>query len=250
MRARVLLLLLLLLLLLAPAPAGAATAAPPGTAAEVTACSTSVTPAKRFMVVQGRMRAIPGADRLQLRFDLRARTPDHPGFRRLAAPGIGVWHTADRGTGRYVVDKRVEGLAAPADYKMEVRFRWLDAQGRVLDHAHRATRVCAQPDLRPDLSPRRITMAPGPEAGTSRYVVPVRNLGGSPAGPFAVRLTVDDRALPAEAVTGLAAGAGTELEFIGPTCAAGQPLAVAVDSEGTVEEASEADNALLRTCPV
>lgn len=246
MRSRALLpMLCLLLLLVLPGAAAAA----PSAMAKVRECSTSMSEGKRFLVVQGRMRAVRGTDRMQIAFELRVRTPDRAGFRRLQAPGFGTWNTASAAARRYVFDKRVENLAAPAEYRMVVRFRWLDSDGEILEAARRTTKVCDQPDLRPDLSTRRVTIAPGPEPGTSRYVILVHNRGGSAAGPFGVTLKIGARTLPAESVLGLPAAGRTELEVFAPRCASGEIVAVQVDSEGAIEEASEADNALARTCP-
>src|SRR4051812_1207609 len=56
------------------------------------------------------MRAVPGAERMQLRFRLRVR-PAGGSWARVAAPnGGGGWHSASPGRARYVYDQRVTGL--------------------------------------------------------------------------------------------------------------------------------------------
>jgi hypothetical protein len=92
---------------------------------------------------------------------------------------------------RYTYAKTVRSLLAPASYRATVRFRWLDADGQVLDQDDAVSAVCIQDDLRPDLVPRRIDVQPA--AGTrasSRYGVLVRNAGATASGAFGVRLDV------------------------------------------------------------
>ena len=91
------------------------------------------------------------AERLQVRFTLQTRTQGELGYRRVLAPGFGVWLTSDRGVARYSYAKTIANLAAPASYRMIVRFRWLDADGESLRTAKRTSAPCRQPDLRPDL---------------------------------------------------------------------------------------------------
>jgi len=241
-----LLLLPLALLALPAAPAAAA----PSVSTKVLECESSLDQPARTMVVEGRMRTVPGARRLQMRFSLQTRLPGRTRWIRVAVPGFTDWSTADPAPRRYVFDKRIEGLAAPAQYRMIVRFRWLGAGDDVLASARRTSASCAQADLRPDLEAERIGVAAGEQPGTSRYVVPVRNDGPSVAAPFALGLTVDGVALrPVSVVTGLAPGARSELTFDGPRCRAGSTLVAHVDPDGEVDERDESDNVLSRACP-
>ena len=242
-----LLLSTILIALLFPAAASAAPGRP-SAQARITACATAVAQASRHLVAQGSMRAYRDAARMQMRFDLQVRVPDRPRWTTLPAPGFGTWNTADPASRRYVYSKRVENLAAPASYRMVIRFRWLDADGRRVAALRRVSKPCEQPDLRPDLEPRRVHVTPLTES-ERRYVIPVRNTGASPAGPFAVTLTVNGVALPSVAVTGLGAGKGTDLRVDGPACEPGSVIGVRVDSDGTVDETDEADDELLRGCP-
>ena len=54
----------------------------------------------------------------------------------------------------------MQNLSAPAAYRTVVRFRWLDADGAVLARSRATSRVCRQPDLRPDLAATLIEVAP------------------------------------------------------------------------------------------
>jgi hypothetical protein len=126
------------------------------------------------------MKAARGASRMQMRFVLQSRTPERRGWRELAAPGLGIWNTADAAARRYVYEKRVEALAAPGRYRMVVQFRWLEGTARVAQQ-RRVTRICRQPDLRPDLVARKLAVR-----GGGRYVIRVANRGLSSSGPFAI----------------------------------------------------------------
>ncbi len=213
----------------------------------MTVCATSPAQAGGHLVADGTMKAIRGSSRMQIRFELQSRTPDRPAWHTLVAPGFGVWNSADPGVRRYVYQKRVEALAAPADYRMVLQFRWLDGN-RQLAQQRRVTRVCRQPDVRPDLVPRRLAVK-GAGGGARRYVVGVANSGGSDAGPSSVVVMINGSPLPAAAVPALRAGARTQIEMTGPRCAPGSNLVVRVDADGRVDESVEAGNELVRPCP-
>ena len=145
--------LVLLLVVASPSPAlakGSATA-------RMTACATAQTQAARFLVAEGSMKALRGASRMQMRFELQGRTAERRGWHGLSAPGFGVWSTADATARRYVYQKRVEALTAPGAYRMVVQFRWMNGSRQVAAQ-RRVTRVCRQPDLRPDLVPRDLAV--------------------------------------------------------------------------------------------
>ncbi|MDP9384158.1 MAG: hypothetical protein M3P50_02805 [Actinomycetota bacterium] len=235
-------------LLAMAAPAAAATAEPRADV-RVTECRSALVQAERAMVVQGRMRALRGAARMQIRFDLQVRVPGRPRWKTLAAPGFGTWYSSEGAPARFVFSKRVENLTAPATFRMVVRYRWLDAGGRRIATARRVSRSCRQADLRPDLELRRVTVGTGPTPEERLYVVPVRNTGRSAAGPFSVSLTIGGVAQPAEAVTGLEPGEVRELEIVAPACRPETVIIVRVDADATVDEADEADDELVRACP-
>jgi subtilase family serine protease len=132
---------------------------------------------------------------------------------------------------------------------MVVRFRWLDAGGTVLARSRATSRLCRQPDMRPDLGVTQIAVTPAPDSGPARYAVTLRNGGRSAAGPFSVALSVGGEQLAPIALAGLAPGEQRVLTFTGPACVAGTPLVAAVDPDGAVDERDEDDNALTASCP-
>ena len=165
-----------------------------------------------------------------------------------AAPGFDAWLSSASGVRRYSYAKTVENLAAPAAYRAVVRFRWLDEDGRVADRSRRTSAACRQPDLRPNLVPRRVEVAPAAEDGMARYVVLLRNPGASDAGPFTVGLRAGDRELEPQVLFGLGAGLEGTVTFTGPACTAGTPLTVTADATGGVDERNETDNVLATAC--
>jgi hypothetical protein len=232
----------------AAAPAVAAPAPPP-LAATLTSCVRSPDVAQRAASFTASMPALRRTRRMLVRFDLFQRTSATEGFTRVRVPRWGVWHRSKRGVAGFVFVKHVNGLHAPADYRAVVRFRWLDARGRVQRKARRVTRACHQPDLRPDLRARRLTATAGPAPGTAIYSAVVVNRGRGPAGPFAVTLSAGDAVLPAQRLDALGPRSRRPVAFQGPRCAAGSVLRLTVDSGAEVAEASEADNVAEAPCP-
>jgi hypothetical protein len=229
----------LLLLLAAAAPAGAS----PAVKARTTACLTSLEQASRAARFEGDIRTIPGALKLQIRFTLQARTDEDPDWADVAAPGFGTWISSDPGIARFVYVKTVGNLLAPADYRTVVQFRWLGAAGRSLQRARRVSRVCHQPDLRPDLVPGRLA------AEGDAYAFTVVNQGRSDAGAFRVTAEAGGRVYELGRVARLAAGARTVLRGPLPECRPGEVLTLRVDPEGDVDEADEGANVALESCP-
>lgn len=119
--------------------AAAALAAVPATAADSTArvallsCSTGLDVGERTAVYEGRMRRVSGTRKMQMRFALQWRQPGAKRWTAIKAAGLGTWVSSSPGVKSYTFTKRIENLAAPASYRVVVRFRWLDADGRNID---------------------------------------------------------------------------------------------------------------------
>src|SRR5256885_8130343 len=164
--------------------AAAQSASPPRASAQLDRCHPSLDAAQRYASFSGTMRSLrAGQDRMEMRFDLFRRARGSLVFKRVPAPGLGVWNRANPGVGRFRFRQKVENLSAPAAYRAVVSFRWIGADGRVFARAHHVTLACSQPDLRPDLRVVGIV-----HAGT--YLVTVRNAGGSAARGFDVSFRV------------------------------------------------------------
>lgn len=220
--------------------------APPPLAATLETCSTSALPAERAAEFVGAMPATATATRMRMRFDLERLRPRDAHWRRLrGVPGFGTWEQSAPDRAGFVFHKRVDGLLVPASYRAVVRFRWVDARGRLLRQARRRTLACAQPDMRPNLVPGALTGNFAAQPGLALYTLVVRNAGRSTAGPFSVRV----------------AGGTAEVESLGPgesqlvgvvagICLAGTSTDTQVDSDNRVEESSERGNAAPRRCPL
>lgn len=226
--------------------AGSAPAAP-RTHAGLAGCHADSDQVSRYAVFEASMRAVPGARRMAIRFELLQRLPGQ-GFAPIDAPGLGVWGTA-QGVGRYRYRKRVENLLAPADYRAVVSFRWLDADGGELRRARRRTPVCSQPGNGPNL---RIPGIAGERTkpGLAAYRVDVYNAGITPSGDFGLSLAVDGVPLAGQPVLSLAPGETRSMSFTGPACAPAGTLQAIADPDGLVAESSEDDNVLGLPCPL
>lgn len=226
----------------AVAQAPASAHAPP-LSATLETCQTSALPVERVVSFVGSMPALAG-ERMQMRFDLERRRPAERLWRRArGVQGFGVWERARPGRAGFVFHKRVEGLQVPAAYRAIVRLRWYRA-GRLARSASRRTAVCNQPDLRPDLVPGALRAVLDARAALAVYTLVVRNAGGSPAGPFAVRV-----AGGVSEVAGLMAGQQLEVAVVGAICFPGSLVRAVVDADRRVDEADEHDS-LLSACPL
>jgi hypothetical protein len=218
------------------APAAVASAAGPASVA-LTACE----PRERAAEFEARMDRVEGTARMKLRFTLEARKAGK-GWRRVAAPELGGWRTADPATTRYISSRRVTALVGPARYRTLVRFRWVDARGHTIAHRKARSRSCWQPDHRPNLKLRALSFE-GAEETT--YVVLVANTGRSDSGPFDLEVS----GLPLQPLAGLAPGEERLVEVVGPKCPRGTVVRAKADPLDLIDEHSERDNALTRACP-
>ena len=235
----------LALFALAPSMALAADAADrPPLRARLVTCATGPAAADRYAVFTGSMPAIPGAVRMEMRFDLLQRHSGTLGYARVPLPKWGQWErTERRGIAGFIFTKRVEQLAAPAVYRAVVRFRWFDAAGHQLRSQKRVSGVCSQQDPRPDLEVGALTGSPD---GT--YLVEIVNDGLTDADPFSMTLGVGAGVVTAQ-VPAIPAGRRQTVGIAAARCAAGDIVRVALDTADDVEEADELDDAAARSCP-
>ncbi len=214
------------LLLVFPAAASAASVT-------LTACE----PSARAAGFEARMDKIAGAARMKLRFSLEARKVGAP-WRRIAAPEFGGWRTADPATTRYISSRRVTALVGPSSYRAVVRFKWVDADGRTVASARLRSKACWQPDHRPNLKLRALSI----EAGT-HYVALVANTGHTASGVFELSLAGQTLTVP-----DLAPGEERLVEADGPECAPGERMKAMADPLDLIDERSERDNAFTLRC--
>jgi hypothetical protein len=197
---------------------------------------------------EGRMDAVEGADRMQMRFTLQVSSSDEPRWTRVSVPGFSAWVTSEPGRSRYVYTKRVESLLAPAAYRVKLRFRWLDADGAVLKNARATSRSCRQPDPRPDLRVIDVSAVRVRPAGR-RYDVVVRNSGREDAPASAVELELENGTVLSGQVPPIAPGDREDVFLSGPACAPGDELTAIADADDEVDERDEDGNAVTFRCP-
>jgi hypothetical protein len=204
-------------------------------------CVPALGAADRSATFEARMHPVRGSERMQVRFTLQVRQGALQRWRRVAATEADEWLTSFPDVRRYSYSRTVRNLAAPANYRMLARFRWLDEEGEVIRRSRATSRTCRQPDMRPDL----LTTAIAPVAGG--YDVTLRNRGRSDAGPFGVALAVGALEPATVAVDGLAAGERRTVTLSAPGCAPGELLTATVDGADEVDERDE-ENVLVALC--
>ena len=124
---------------------GAVSAVKQLVAAQLVQCLTTGPQSERAATFAGEMQALPGAAKLQMRIDVLERLPGELTYHAVVDPGLGVWRTAAPGVKSYRYLKEVSNLTAPAAYRAVVRFRWLNAKGRLMKSLEMRTPRCLQP---------------------------------------------------------------------------------------------------------
>ena len=216
--------------------------------ASLAACESGPAASARFAVFTGSMPALRGTKRMWMRFDLEERRDGAKRWQRLRAPAFGRWDRSKvPGASGFIYTKRVERLNEAARYRAVVRFRWLDAKGRVQREARRVTTACDQPSQRPNLRVEALETAPGADASSMRYLVTVVNTGLTPAGAFTLGMVVGE-AEQVRDVPGLEAGGRTTVELRAPRCEPNASIQVTLDVRDAVKESDERDNRSVRLC--
>ena len=237
--------LALLLLSLLPLVAAAPASATP--TAKVVDCRTGTTPEARLATFEGTMRAIKGAARMQMRFELREQTPGAASPQTVKAPELSPWRRSKAGVRRFSYAQTVKGLSSGVTYSSRVQFRWVSLTGKVIREEERVSGTCVQDGDLPNLVLGSIKFGRGSVEGTSVYIVQVGNTGEGDAKSLTVSLFADGAHIDTRTVDSLKAGAFTTVRFTGPRCSR---LRAVVDRGATVPETVEEDNELKARCPV
>ena len=117
---------------------------PAPVSASVEQCITAANPSERSATFIGQMTATSATQRMAIQIEIEERAPTDIVFHTVTAPGLGVWRQSETGVKIYKFVKQVTNLAAPAAFRAQVRYRWLDAHGHTIAHAQRRTPVCQQ----------------------------------------------------------------------------------------------------------
>jgi hypothetical protein len=135
--------LLALSLLASPSPAPATGPGP--VSAGVEQCVPAVVQTERSATFTAQMTAVTGTQHMAIQMEIQERTPADPSFHTVTAPGLGVWSESETGVKIYKFVKQFTNLAAPADFRALVHYRWIDNRGRTIAHTQRRTPLCEQP---------------------------------------------------------------------------------------------------------
>jgi hypothetical protein len=122
----------------APAPAPAVTAA-------VERCTPSVNQAERSATFVAQMTAVAGTQHMAMRIEVQERTPTDTAFHTILAPGLGTWRSSEPGVKVFRYVKELTNLVAPAAFRVQVHYRWLDDRSRVIRRELRRSPACQQP---------------------------------------------------------------------------------------------------------
>jgi hypothetical protein len=196
-------------------------------------------------VFYARMRHIPGAHRMWMRFTLLERRDGSERFERVSAPGLGRWRKSNLGVPSFGYRQRVRGLTEGSAYRMLVNFRWYGDADELIWRTRRRSRACRQLDA-PNLRARVMSAEPTSFPGDVRYAVRVRNVGVQDATRVAVRLAVDGEDVDTIVLARLRGGESQFVHFRGPSCK--QQVAAKVDPENAIEESDEHDNRHVALC--
>jgi hypothetical protein len=110
-------------------------------------CAATGPQLERSATFSGEMTAVPGTSRMLMRIEVQERGSSEEAFRTISFPGLGVWLKATPGVHTFKNLQRVTDLSGPAEYRAQIRFRWLGTRGRQLRAQVLHTARCAQPAL-------------------------------------------------------------------------------------------------------
>ena len=225
-------------------PATAAQAS--STLLKVRSCQVGDSSKQRQATFYSRMRAVPGAKRMAMRFSLL----DHSttGKSPVSAPQLSVWRRSRPGVKAFGYAQTVTGLKVGGAYAMTVEYRWLDANGKAIKSSRRTSSECRQDGKLPNLAITRIAARPGDAAGTLLYSVDVVNRGAAEAQGVVVDLFVDDAGADGARVDSVKPGETTTVRISGPACL--QRVRAVVDRLDAIHETTDDDNVLRSRCPI
>lgn len=200
----------------------------------------------RSALFSGRMRQVRGTDRMWMRFSLQARV-GHGKYHKVDAPALGHWRKSRTGVRRFTYRQRVKALQEGSVYRVVVRYRWYDSDGKRLKSARRQSRGCDQrPDL-PNLRPIGIA-SKRLAANDYRYTLRVANYGKVGAGAVPVQLSIDSHVAQSLTVAAIPAGTVVAVQFEGPRCHT--QVEAKVDASHSIQESRESDNSHGWSCPL
>jgi hypothetical protein len=215
-----------------PATAGAA---PAPASVKLVKCSIQEHEAAFY----ARMRQVPGASRMALRFTLLEETGGDEA-RRVRVPGLRRWRSSRTGVKAFGYRQRFRNLPENAAHRVRVHYRWYADDGTEVARATRRSGRCRQFAELPNLVARIVAVLPTKVDGVVRYRATVRNTGKAAASDVPVRLTVDGRIVDTVTLASLDPGEQRSIAIRGPECTSLAKLEA--DPEQAIAESSDVDN--------
>jgi hypothetical protein len=224
---------------------------PPRAALSDLVCHHALNPSNRSVSATAVMRPVPGTAKLAVKFRLVRRTAGSAPS-DVTGPGLGTWLTKQFGKRPgdvWRVIHTVSDLSAPAGYRFAVSFRWISSSGQILARATRFSRICHQPELRPDLEVLSITVAGDPaNAQDDYYRALIKDAGATGAGPFQVQLS-DQGTVANHRVAHIYPHQTLAVRLAGPVCSSSDPPTVTVDPAHRIDVYSRSQASLSANCP-
>jgi CARDB len=217
-------------------------AALPGAPASVKVADCSVE--ESSAAFYARMRAVPEAERMRLRFTVQEKQGD--AYEPLRAKGLSSWHRSKPGVSAFGYRQTIRGLQPGGVYRVKVSFRWYTEDGELVERTRRTSRPCRQYDEVPNLTSQVIGSSPAKVPGVLRYVMRIANTGVAPAVDFDAHLSVDDGVVDTVTIASLEPGASRDVAVLGPECTTS--VSSLADPDGVIVESSEDDNAHTVNC--
>jgi hypothetical protein len=212
---------------------------------KVRSCQTGDSSKDRLVTFYGRMHAVPGTSRMQMRFTLIDRSAD--GASLVPTPKLSKWRRSRAGVKTFGYAQTITGLQKGGAYAATVEYRWRDARGHLIKSARRTSGDCRQNGALPNLAVGAITARPGDASGTLDYTVFVSNRGDADAHDLQVELFVDGAAVNAAPIDVIEAGETIQVKFAGPACQ--HRVRAVADRKNAVPETTEDDNVRHGRCP-
>jgi hypothetical protein len=219
-------------------------------------CHPALRAGQRVVGVTALMRPIPGTVRLAMRFQLFGTKNGQ--VTSVRGGDLGRWispHDSTLGQQSgdvWVLKHPVTGVPVGSTYRFKIWFRWIGAAGHAIATSWRTSASCWQPDMRPDLTVRSISVAPvAGDPSQDQYVVWIANNGLTAAGPFQVAFTSGGGAGSAQTGTfpRLAAHHIASARFTGPACTSASAPTATVDPQYAVPDPNRANNTMTASCP-
>jgi hypothetical protein len=110
-------------------------------------CVSSTVQAERSATFVAQMVGTAATQKMAMKIQLEERLRGEAEYHLVAAPGLGAWKPSEPGVKIYKYVKQVTNLAAPAVYRVAVKFRWIGDRGKVIKRAELRSSRCFQPAL-------------------------------------------------------------------------------------------------------